>query len=104
MTNTKATATAAEPDTQAPDHAPKTRKRVWCILRLRDYCLTGLHPGDSEPGDFERIKSNLVLTTDREAAFQLARETGGLLCAAESLPRAINMTNLERRIDECAIS
>lgn len=104
MTKTTATATAAEPDTQAPDHTPKTRKRVWCVLRLRDYCLTGLHHADSEPGDFERIKSTLVLTTDREAAFQLARETGGLLCAAESLPRATNMVSLERRIDECANS
>lgn len=89
-------------ETQPPDHTPKARKRVWCILRLRDYSLTGLHQGDDEPGDFERIKSNLFVTNDREAAFQLARETGGLLCAADSLPRATNMGALEAQIDRCA--
>lgn len=91
-------------DTHAlADAIPKTaKKRVWCVIRLRDYGLTGLHPTEDEGPQFERIKSTLYLWTDREAAFQNAREHGGLLCAAESLPRAIAANALESRVRELA--
>lgn len=98
--NETTTETTTEPPTQATQHRPK--KRVWCVLRLRDYTLSGLHPAGDGASDFERIKSTMILTTDREAAFQLARESGGLLCAAESLPSASHAQNLAAKIDQLA--
>ena len=92
--------TAPQPQTDAIKAQPT--KRVWCVLKLRDYALAAWTESPEDLPDFARLGANAYLSTDREAAFAEARASGGLLCSAESLPRARSLSLLEERISELA--
>ena len=64
---------------------PTKRKKLFIVVRVQDYRITAL-AGDADTPEFADFGDSTLISDDREEMFQLGREHGGLLCAADGVP------------------
>ncbi len=71
---------------------PERRKRYWLAVRIVDYRLQALAPEDPADPEGEMdwcdIGADTMVSSDREAVYQLARTHSGLLLSMDGLPRS----------------
>lgn len=71
---------------KAKQQANMKNERSYIAIKIVDYRVRALAGDSAATAEWEDLSDATLISTDREAIFQLARKHGGLLCSADGVP------------------